>query len=135
MLKGIVPPLKVFYDGACGMCTGWMLRYRGDRTEGLLTFENIAGDDFRAEDYQRTKTQFSTELHVLDANGTFYRGVDGLAAIWQVLPNRPLLRIAAAVITFPPVHPAARGVYRTVARYRGHFGAETHCAINLSQDK
>lgn len=59
-----------------------------------------------------------SELHVRDAQGNYYTGVDAFIAIWQAFPSGSMWRFAAALLGVPGVNSLSRGGYRVFARYR-----------------
>jgi predicted DCC family thiol-disulfide oxidoreductase YuxK len=114
-------PLEVFYDGSCGLCENAMRQYRRYADDGLLVFTDISNADFSPERFLRTRAEFMDKMHARDASGRFFVGVDAIAAIWRTIPNRPLLTVAASVITAPGINRAARVVYFYISKNRRRF--------------
>ncbi len=111
-------PLQIFYDGSCRVCSAEMAKYREYDHGGNLLFINIRAEDFSAETYGKTQSEFMARLHVRDIEGTFYTGVDAFIAIWQAYPECSAYRFLSAVIGFPGVNLLSRGAYSVFARYR-----------------
>ncbi len=111
-------PLQIFYDGSCMVCSAEMAKYRAYDHEGKLIFINIKAADFCAEDYGKTQADFMARLHVRDAAGIFYTGVDAFMAIWQAYPDCSVYRLLSAAVGFPGINLLSRGAYSLFARYR-----------------
>lgn len=109
--------LKVFYDGSCIVCSREMERYRRRDRGGALKLIDIAAPSFDPVAYGRDLDAFMAQLHVLDASGAFYVGVDAFARIWEVMPQRGF-HLLAALIGLPGINLMARGGYRLFARLR-----------------
>lgn len=110
-------PLKVFYDGNCRVCAKEIDVYRAKADSGRLIFVDIADTDFNANDYGRTDKEFQAELHVCDAEGQFFTGVDAFRKIWEALSS-PLYPALAKLTGLPGINDAARSGYALFARYR-----------------
>jgi predicted DCC family thiol-disulfide oxidoreductase YuxK len=113
-------PLTVFYDGNCSVCSREMAGYRGRVSEGLLHFVDISQPDFDPTPYGRSRQEFMRLMHVMDARGRFFVGVDAFRALWRGMPGEfyPLL---AALTGLPGVHLFARIGYHLFARLRHYL--------------
>ena len=111
-------PLQIFYDGSCMVCSAEMAKYREHDHDGKLSFVNIKAPDFVAPDYGKTQAEFMARLHVRDADGVFYTGVDAFTAIWQAYPDCSVYRLLSAAVGFPGLNLVSRGAYSLFARYR-----------------
>ncbi len=121
-------PLSVFYDGACSICAREIDYYRKLDGEGHLRLVDISDPSFEPSNHGPTREDFMAELHVRDASGHFFRGVDGFAAIWRVVPGRPF-RMMARLIQIPGIHFLATLGYRVFARLRKYLPSrEGGCA-------
>lgn len=109
-------PMKIFYDGACGVCSKEMAHYR-KVADQRIRFVDIAADDFNAEDYGRSSDDFQRELHACDADGCFYTGVEAFRKLWEALPS-PFYPLLSLTVGLPGVNFAARTGYAIFARYR-----------------
>ena len=109
-------PLTVFYDGACGVCSREMEHY-SKVADQRVRFVDIAAVDFNAEDYGRSSDDFQRELHVCDADGCFYTGIEAFRKLWETLPS-PLYPLLSLTVGLPGVNLAARTGYAIFARYR-----------------
>lgn len=118
----VVPdfPLTIFYDGSCIVCSREMEVYRRKSHGDRLRFVDISAPDFVAEDYGRTLEQFMAQLHVRDASGRYYLGVDAFPAIWQALPDSGY-RWFAELIGIPGLHLLAVFGYKVFARLRRYL--------------
>lgn len=111
-------PLEIFYDGSCIVCATEMDYYRRRNPQQRLIFTDISTADFDAEQYGLTLQQFMAELHIRDADGRYFVGVDAFLALWGTFPSGSLYRLFGAAIALPGIHLAATVGYRLFARYR-----------------
>lgn len=110
-------PLNVFYDGSCPVCSREIAHYRGlDRHERLY-FIDISSPSFDAGAWGLKRTGLMKEMHVQDACGRLYRGVDAFRALWLGLP-RPLYHRLSRLLGLPGLHLLAVLGYRVFARLR-----------------
>jgi predicted DCC family thiol-disulfide oxidoreductase YuxK len=58
------------------------------------------------------------QMHVRDANGSFYTGVDAFMTIWQAYPSGSLYRMLSALVGLPGINLFTRLGYSVFARYR-----------------
>ena len=108
--------LTVFYDGACGVCSKEMRHYR-KVADQQVRFVDIAAVDFSAGSYGRSDADFQRELHVCDADGHFYTGVEAFRKLWDALPS-PFYPLLSSTVGLPGVNLVARTGYSIFARYR-----------------
>ena len=108
--------LTIFFDGACGVCSKEMAHYQ-KVADQRVRFVDITALDFSAEHYGRTNDDFQRELHVCDADGSFYTGVEAFRRLWEALPS-PFFHLLSAVVGLPGINLTARTGYAIFARYR-----------------
>ncbi|ABA89978.1 protein of unknown function DUF393 [Syntrophotalea carbinolica DSM 2380] len=110
-------PLTIFYDGSCPLCAREMAFYRSRVSAARMIFVDISRPDFDAATYGRWRQEFMAALHVLDAGGHFFVGVDAFRALWLAMPDRfyPFL---ARLTGLPGVYLLARVGYRLFVRWR-----------------
>lgn len=122
-------PLTVFYDGACGVCSREIRHYRSIADQ-RVRFVDIAAADFAAEAHGVSAAEFQAQLHVQEADGRFFTGVEAFRRLWQVLPS-PFYPLLAAFVGLPGVHLAARAGYAVFARCRHLLPASRvdHCQL------
>lgn len=113
-------PLMVFYDGSCWVCAAEMAHYRDLRHGGQLLFIDISAADFDPALYGRSLDEFMAQLHVRDAAGRDFLGVDAFPPLWQALPG-PGYRILAHLVPLPGIHRLASWGYRLFARLRPYL--------------
>jgi len=113
-------PLTIFYDGSCIVCATEMAHYRKKSHGGRLIFVDISAPDFEPERYGRSLQEFMTRMHVMDAEGAVYRGVDAFPVIWQAFPDL-IYRLMGKFIRLPVIHPLARIGYALFARFRPYL--------------
>ena len=111
-------PLQIFYDGNCVVCSTEMENYRKRNPENRLQFIDISVEDFDPEHYGKSQADFLAQLHVRDAAGDYYTGVDAFVTIWQAYPSGSLYRLFSAMIGLPGINLVSRFGYKVFARYR-----------------
>lgn len=114
-------PLRVFYDGACSVCSREIEHYvRRDQNRRLIPVD-ISASNFDPTPYDITLDEFMYELHVIDRGGRVYRGVEAFWAIWQAFPTSTFFGLMGTLITLPVIHPVARLCYKGFARLRPYL--------------
>ena len=105
----------VFFDGACPLCRREIAHYRRlDRAQRLRWVDAASETEILAAHGLDTERAM-TELHVLDGNGRWQRGVDAFLVIWSHLPAyRWLARLVSALGLRAPLG----FVYRHFATWR-----------------
>jgi predicted DCC family thiol-disulfide oxidoreductase YuxK len=119
-------PVRVFYDGHCVVCAREIAYYRRQDHGARLITIDISAADFDPQPYDIPLHDFMYELHVIDARGRIYRGVEGFWAIWQAFPNSTLYGLLGTVITLPLVNSFARLGYKGFARIRRYLPKHHH---------
>jgi len=114
-------PLRVFYDGACTVCAGEIEQYRRRDQANRLVPIDISAADFDPHLCGIPLSALMYELHVIDRQGTIYRGVDAFWAIWQAFPGSPLFWLLGQLVTLPLFRSLARLAYRGFARIRPYL--------------
>lgn len=114
-------PVRVFYDGNCVVCAREMAHYQRQDRHGRLLMIDISAADFDAGRFSIPLGDFMDELHVIDASGHIYRGVQGFWAIWQAFPNSTVYGLLGTIITLPLVNHWARLGYKAFARLRRYL--------------
>ena len=122
-----VYPLTIFYDGACGVCLSEMNYYRSI-ADDRIRFIDIAAEDFVAEEHDRSMNDFMSELHVRDAKGRFYTGVEAFRALWNSLPS-PFYPLLSNLVGLPGIHLASKAGYAAFARFRHLLPGSNSCKI------
>jgi len=119
-------PLTVFFDGKCSVCSREMRIYQQRKCDGRLTFIDISAPGFIAADHGRSAEEFMRELHVRDADGNFYTGVEAFVRIWSAFPESPLYSLLGHTVSLPGIRQGADLGYATFARLR-HLLPRTGC--------
>jgi predicted DCC family thiol-disulfide oxidoreductase YuxK len=114
-------PLSVYYDGSCIVCSTEIEHYRRKDRDNRLVLVDISRPDFKPDPFNITLQSFMYELHVIDRNGTVYKGVEAFWAIWQAFPASTLYGMLGSIITLPVINPLARLGYRSFARIRRYL--------------
>ncbi len=111
-------PLRVLYDGGCSVCSATVEGYgRREGGERLILID-VAAADFDPEAFGLPMADLLYELHAIDREGTLYRGVEALWAIWQAFPPGSVYGLLGRLVTLPPLRPLARFGYWCFARLR-----------------
>ncbi|TWJ18715.1 thiol-disulfide oxidoreductase DCC family protein [Geobacter argillaceus] len=111
-------PLKVLYDGSCSVCATEIGQYLKKDGAGRLVAVDISAPDFDPTQWGLTLDEVMTQLHAIDGEGRFYRGVEAFWAIWQAFPDSTRYGLLGALVTMPLLFPLARLAYRGFARIR-----------------
>lgn len=121
----VTAPLTVFYDGACGVCSREMAHYRSIADQ-RLQFVDISAADFDGANYGKSTAEFQAMLHVRDAEGRYFAGVEAFRRLWESLPS-PFYPLLSGLVGLPGIHFAARTGYALFARFR-HLLPASHSA-------
>lgn len=121
-------PLTIFYDGACRVCSAEMERYQQKVVGGRLLFVDISSPQFHPLEPGPTLADFMARMHVQDADGRFFTGVEAFQLIWRACPE-PWLHKAAAILNLPGAKQCARLGYALFARYR-HLLPKKNCSAD-----
>jgi predicted DCC family thiol-disulfide oxidoreductase YuxK len=111
----------VFYDGACPLCRREIAHYRRIDRVQRLHWVDAATEAKILSAHGLDPERAMAELHVLDGNGRWQRGVDAFLVIWSHLPAyRWLARLVSVLRLRSPLGFA----YRRFAawRYRHRCG-------------
>ncbi|ATJ81712.1 thiol-disulfide oxidoreductase DCC family protein [Halomonas beimenensis] len=111
-------PVTLFHDGECPFCrceVAWLRRHpRADR----LVLVDIRASGFEAAAWGRTFEAMRGRLHVRDAAGRWFVGMEASRALYAVLGHRRLVWWSC----LPGVAGLLDGGYRIFARHRERLG-------------
>jgi len=119
-------PLTVFYDGSCIVCSREIDHYRQQAHGGKLRFVDISAPDFEPARHGRSSREFMAQMHVRDARGRYFLGVDSFPAIWEALPGAGYHWLAKW-IRLPGIHLLATLGYKLFARLRVFLPRRRDC--------
>lgn len=119
-------PLTVYFDGACPLCSREIAHYRKLSFAGRLVFVDISATDFVAEEHGPTMAEFMARMHVRDARGEWFKGVDCFPQIWATLPGRKY-RLLGRALKAPGLYPLAKFGYRIFAANRHRLPGRREC--------
>ena len=113
----------VFFDGACPLCRREIAHYRRVDRAQRLRWVDAATETKVLAAHGLDMERAMAELHVLDGNGGWHRGVDAFLVIWSRLPA---YRWLARLVSAPGLRPLLGYAYRHFAawRYRRRCGAD-----------
>ncbi len=124
----------VFYDGACPLCSREIAHYRRVDGAARLHWVDAATESQTLAEHGLDLERAMAELHVLDGNGRWQRGVDAFLVIWSHLPP---YRWLARLISILGLHTPLGYVYRRFAawRYRNRCGTNSCAAAPGSRGR
>lgn len=121
-------PLRVFYDGACPVCSREIAGYLRKDCEGRLLPVDISAAEFDPRPFGISRQEFLNELHVIDRTGKVFRGIDAFRAIWRAFPSSGAYRLLDGLVGLPVVNLFARLGYKVFARLRPRLpGRKADC--------
>lgn len=115
--QDILFPLTIFYDGSCPVCSREIAHYRVLNRAGRLDFVDISTASFDAAAWGLEQSALMRAMHVQDASGHLYLGVDALRALWLGLPGLRYRRLSQ-LLGLPGLHLLAVLGYWVFARFR-----------------
>lgn len=116
--------IRIFYDGACGLCRREINHYRKVAPEGVFDWVDVMANPTALANEPMSLADALMELHAKDDNGVMHVGVDAFLLIWR---NIPSWRLVGTIAGFPPVTALMRAVYPVFARWR--FARLAHCQV------
>lgn len=106
--------VQVFYDGDCPLCVREIgLIRRFDRKNRIL-FTDIAGEDFKAKDWDKSYDELMAEIHGRLPSGEWITGVEVFRQLYTAIG----LRWVAALTRLPLISHILDFGYRVFARNR-----------------
>jgi len=118
-------PIRVFYDGQCGLCRREIQHYQKIQPVGVFEWVDITQDRQLLDEQGVDLVTALKHLHVQDAQGQLHLGVDGFLVIWRGLGG--FWALLGKVVALPGLRQLARLAYRGFAAWR--FKRLSHCAI------
>lgn len=117
---------KVYFDGACHLCSREMDHYRKKDTQNLFEFIDITAPSFSAAKEGLDPKQVNLEMHVRDSAGNLHTGVNAFIEIWRIMPGYEWMSKASSL---PLIHPALKVGYFCFARLRPYLPKRksNHC--------
>ena len=100
--------VRVYYDGACGVCASLAERLRTSEHADAFVCNDITSCALPSEIPAHRARR---DVYVADRRGRIFRGVD---AIFLVMDEYPLWRVVAFAGRLPGVHLIAAFIYRIV---------------------
>jgi predicted DCC family thiol-disulfide oxidoreductase YuxK len=107
-------PLRLYYDGACHLCSREIEHYQKLNT-GKLRFIDISHPGFERQQGFPSKKKLNKYFHVQLPSGEFVEGVDAFVEIWKRLPR---YQWASKLAQNSLVHTAMSGGYKVFAEIR-----------------
>lgn len=116
--------IKIFYDGACGLCSREINHYRKVAPPGVFDWVDVMRDGLALSKENISLADALMQLHAKDDEGRMHVGVDAFLLIWRQIPR---WRLAAAIASLPPISLVMRAAYPVFARWR--FARLAHCQV------
>ena len=88
--------LKVYFDGACQLCSREIEHYAKKDQKKEIQFIDISSPLFSAEAEGLDPIKVNQEIHIRDESGKDFTGVEGFILLWSVLPGYGFLSKFAA---------------------------------------
>ncbi len=108
------PPLILFYDGLCPLCSREMDHYRKRVKDGSVSFVDITDPTFDAAPHGLDLARLHRVMHV-KVGDEVRSGMDAFLAIWDVVPG---YRWLAWLARLPGIHVLMTAGYHLFARVR-----------------
>lgn len=109
---------KVFYDGACYLCSTEINHYRKRNTSVSFEYIDISSPEFNAADYGLDAKRVNQEMHIQCEDGKIRTGVEAFLEIWRRIPNYNRL---AWALDREWIKPVLRVGYHGFARIRPYL--------------
>lgn len=109
------PPLPLYYDGGCPVCTREIGFYQRRRGAERITWINLAQCEDAALGSDLSREAAYARLHARRPDGQLVSGAQAFAALWQALPA---FRLAGRVAALPGVAHGLEWGYRGFLKVR-----------------
>jgi predicted DCC family thiol-disulfide oxidoreductase YuxK len=106
---------SVFYDGSCRVCREAIEDYRRADRAGTIDFVDISAEGFDARSRGLDPAAVWKSIHVRAPEGEVATGIDGLIAVWRLLPGYGW---RARLASIPGIRFLLSMAYRLVASNR-----------------
>ena len=107
--------LKVYFDGACHLCSREIAHYKKIDTASKLELVDISAKDFDAGREGLSAVNVNKYMHVRNSKGEIKTGVEAFLEIWSVFPQYNLI---GKLVRNPLVRPFVNIGYHTFAALR-----------------
>lgn len=110
-------PLTVYYDASCPLCRAELHALKSTDYEGRLELRDCSTPDFAdtsAESDGISRDAMMKAMHVRDARGHWYRGVDAFVMVYRAAGIERMVRLWA----HPRLKPWWDRIYPWIARHR-----------------
>ena len=111
-------PLRVYYDGACPICSREMGIYRNRDRFHRIEWVDIAKADFDAAAEGLDPARVHQMMHARTADGKVFTQVAAFVKIWEALPLSPFTAVLRGLLKVPGMMWLAGIFYRLFARNR-----------------
>lgn len=110
-------PITVFYDASCKLCSSEMHSVKLQDIHNRLILVDCSAIDFDDTPYRQdgiTREAMMNCMHVINANGDWYKGVDAFELIYTSIG----MRLMATLWSHRLTRPLAERAYPLVVRHR-----------------
>lgn len=118
------PHLKIYFDGACPVCSREIAYYRGQRGANACEWIDASSCDEALLGPDLSREAALARFHVRRADGELVDGMRGFATLWQALPRTAWLGRIASFGLMPVLLDRAYAVFLGVRKLwrRGTIG-------------
>ncbi len=113
-------PMTIYYDGSCPLCCAEIDAIMTHDTKGFFTLVDCSAADFDDTPYRQegiTREAMMSALHVRDAWGAWYAGVDAFELIYRTIGQTAVAWLWGGSFT----RPLTTRLYPWIARHRRLF--------------
>ena len=108
-------PTKVYYDGACHLCSREIDHYAKRDQQQQFLFIDISSPHFSAVGEGLDPVKVDQEMHVKTEDGKIFTGVDAFIELWRQMPGYAVM---GRVASLPVVNSILKVGYFCFARIR-----------------
>ena len=109
---------KVYFDGACHLCSREVEHYRNKDKLGKLEFIDISTPAFSAQAEGLDPERVQRIMHLRDEEGKLHLGVDAFIQIWNSIPGYGAF---SKIAKLPFINPALKLGYSVFAALRPYL--------------
>ncbi len=107
--------MLLIFDGQCVLCLRAVETLRSLPCEAEIDMVPLQQNPLPALPCKLTREQLQAEIHVIETDGTVFKGADALIRILRTVPS---LRWLEPMYRVPGLRPAASFFYKWIAKHR-----------------
>jgi len=121
--------IRVFYDGACGLCAKEMNHYQKIAPAGVFDWCDVMKNPHVLDELGISLAQALKVLHAQDAQREIHQGIDAFILMWKQMPR---WRVLACCVSLPLVYSMVCWAYSGFAAWR--FKRLSHCQVAMKKE-